>query len=767
VHAIARALRTVPAVQTIDLRQNYISDKGISALLDTMHFHHELAQYDSTQTLCGKCSSVLNFTDAARQAVFCIDCKIGQWRPAYLLSKVIVREEEEYVTPSRMLKWFQVDYDEEACAVLAMRLNEDRSKSLTRHEYTELHQSVLDEHAARFASDAMDMVDKMMPPRKARKKKRYQEERERLIEEVDELEKVLRTYGRRMFNGKHVPRYGLVAVAEIQRVSATIRRELIEAVYVFFHAHVPLENDRLREGVQAAHLVCAERVDDIQWDCREMKVRVHEILYTLAAELYEHYLILNAGATVYQTASGHNCTYLLTREGTVLSMGSSTNIVDSFKEQIITRLPDRFRADIEKGRAAERREAAKEGRKRAALGKAGGGKSSGRGVGEEDADNGGNLSHDASPLVLPSKEFEAFDMDDMRERFEPPARPGESGYFDDAAAVAQSHKEHEENWIDRRYHKHGAGPPEEGLERKEKEGEDEDEEMDHLEDESVPLLLHREEEMAEDSSDHVGDSLSGDDISSTALLAVEQEQKQKQEQEQEQEREQEQEQERERAAEEEEEVTSTDDAEVEVVPQKFVGNHYMQGRFRPGTAMEQVLDMRERAKDLIAEQNELIAASLGQDKVKEYKRIADQMQQDKKTAEAEKAKSVRHVLWNLDVILAEDKRRRDMERRYEKSNKLSSDQIRKRRLAQSRTAGIEARDVTDLFMLFPGANKNFVEALFEANGGAEGMDQTVTVLADLKEEGVFDGDWDPEDDEDVMEARAATKGGVFDLAEFY
>ena len=166
--------------------------------------------------------------------------------------------------------------------------------------------------------------------------------------------------------------------------------------------------------------------------------------------------------------------------------------------------------------------------------------------------------------------------------------------------------------------------------------------------------------------------------------------------------------------------------------------------------MEQILDMRQRANDLIAEQNGLIAASLGQDKVKEYKRIADKMKSDKETAEAEKAKSVRHVLWNLDVILAEDKRRRDVERKFEERNKLSADQVRRRRLAQSRTAGIEARDVKDLFMLFPGANKRFVEALFEANGGAEGMDQTVGVLADLKDDGVFDTAWDPEGDEVIF-----------------
>ena len=713
VNALAIALRTVPAVQTIDLRQNFISDEGVSLLLETMHFHHELAQYDSTQTLCGKCNSVLNFTDAARQAVFCIDCKSAQWRPAYLLSKVIVRENEEYVTPKRMLKWYEVDYDRNACNILARRLNEDRENSLTRHQYTELHESILDEHAAKFVSEAMDMVDKIMPPRKARKKKRFREERERLIEEVEELEKVLHTYGRRMFNGKHVPRYGLVAVAEIQRISAEIRKDLIEAVYRFFHAHVPLDNNRLLEGVQAAHLVCAERVDKIKWECREMKVRVHEILYSLAAELYEHYLILNAGATVYQTATGHNCTYLLTREGTVLSMGSSTNIIDSFKEQIVTRLPDRFRANIEKGRDAARVAAANEGRKRALTVSE---TKSGSNLDEgEHNDTSLALSYDASPLALPSKSFEAFDMTDMHQRFKPPPHPGDNNYVDDEAEVAKSHKIHEDSWIDQRYHE-DIGPEDHEIQQ---EGE-----LEGIE--RVPLLLHgpqvQKSQEAEPSVTVANSS-----------------------------------------------VVSTVDAETteeEVIAQAFVGDHYMQGRFRPGTATEQILQMRERANNLIAEQNALIEASLGQDKVREYKRIAAQMQEDKRIAESEKAKKTRHLLWNLDLILAQDARQRNIREKYQQQQQVSQSNSRRRRLMQSRTAGIEPHTVKDLFILFPGANKRFVEALFEANGGVDGISQTVNVLADLKEDGVFEAGWDPEEDAEVQDAMMASKGGVFDISTF-
>ena len=49
--ALARALRSVPAVKEIDLRLNYISDQGIEYFLDTMNFHNELTEYDSSQTL--------------------------------------------------------------------------------------------------------------------------------------------------------------------------------------------------------------------------------------------------------------------------------------------------------------------------------------------------------------------------------------------------------------------------------------------------------------------------------------------------------------------------------------------------------------------------------------------------------------------------------------------------------------------------------------------------------------------------------------------
>ena len=95
-------------------------------------------------------------------------------------------------------------------------------------------------------------------------------------------------------------------------------------------------------------------------------------------------------------------------------MGSSTNIVDSFKEQIITRLPDRFRADIEKGRAEERRAAANEG------GEGPPRKLIQREEGAAAQKTVGTAPFHDVPAALPSKDFEAFDMDDRRAVFQPP-----------------------------------------------------------------------------------------------------------------------------------------------------------------------------------------------------------------------------------------------------------------------------------------------------------------------------------------------------------
>ena len=689
--ALARALRSVPAVKEIDLRLNYISDQGIEYFLDTMNFHNELTEYDSSQTLCGQCGEVLGFAQPERQAVQCLDCGNTQWRPAFLLTKVIVKEELVHMTPTRTFKWYEVDYDAQACQVLADRLTKERTVSLTRHQYAELHEKILEEHVDRYSLDSAEMIERMMPMRKALKKKKYMKERRRLEEEAADLEQAFQTYGRRMFEGKHVPRYGLVSVTQLMPDSCLIRATMINAVFDFFHAHVPLENDRLLEGVQAAHDAACRSVDNILWDCREMKVRIYEILYALAGELYEHYIILNAGATVCQVTSSHNATYLLTREGTVVSMGSINNILDSFKEQIVTQLPDNFRSAIEQGRAEKRNAASKT-------------KSDAKKRGGNDGLTG------TSPLQLPFKPWSAFDEKDMDERFAPPKKVGEEGYVD---VDAVDH----EDWRQQRYHG--------GLH--------------HVDHENGGVMVEDHDESVADDERAVSDKESElgsllDSIQSSLSTVGKGEEEEKEEK------------------------------AVEIVAQAFVGNHYMQGRRRHKTAMELTVDMRERAKVLVAEQMDIIAASLGQDKVKEYKRIATEMQDRKHLDEAKKALIMRDVMWNLDDILMADAHKRRQERERIKMQRMSKAEKRAQQIANSRTGGFEPENLEDLFTIYSGANKRFVQAMYEANGEREGMEKTVGILADLQDQGVFDPNWNPDEDADVIAARSQT--GLYSVSNF-
>jgi len=699
VRALALALRSVPAVSEIDLRLNYISDVGVEALLETMEFHNQLTKYDSSETLCGKCGETLAFAQPIRQAALCLDCGNTQWRPAYLLTKVIVKENEEHCTPSRTFKWFEVDYDKEVCQLLANRLMEQRHVSLTRHEYSELHEDVLNKHVDLYFEQAMEMIDRMVPYKEARKKtilgkpSKKTIERERLLNELDHLVAVFRLYGRRMFEGKHVPRYGLASVTQILQDSAVIRKQLVNSIFEFFHSHVPLENDRLLEGIQACCDAACRSVDLIKWDCREMKVRIYEILYALSGELYEHYLILNAGATVYEVTSGHNCSYLLTREGTVVSMGSTHNIIDSFKEQIVTRLPDNFRASIEKGRADKRRAAA------AATATSNGQSSGGtntRGLGK-------------SPLMLPSKPWSAFDEEDMTLRFAPPPRPGDEEYIDEDVVVT-------EDWKDQRYHSGlhhkdtdhgntGVEDHDEGVDDDERAFSDRESELSHL-------LDGEEKETSELSS------LTMEDNDADG---------------------------RHQAAEKEEGKESIENA--------YVGNHFYQGRRRPTTAMQLTIELRECAAVLVTEQYAIIAASLGQDKIKEYKRIATEMQSKKEIEEQRKADTMRELMWNLKDILHQDAQERAEQKEYQASLRMTDQQKRQRRAQMSHTGGFDPQSLEDLFMLFPGANKRFVHAMYEANDERAGIDKTLEILVGLQKEGVFDKDWDPDEDEDVIAAR--------------
>ena len=129
------------------------------------------------------------------------------------------------------------------------------------------------------------------------------------------------------------------------------------------------------------------------------------------------------------------------------------------------------------------------------------------------------------------------------------------------------------------------------------------------------------------------------------------------------------------------------------------------------------------------------------------------MQQRKELDEQDKANIMREVMWNLDDILLADATKRHRQAERTRLSSMTRAEKRKEQMAVSRTGGFDPINLKDLFMLYPAANKRFVQAMYEANGEFEGMEKTVGILADLKDQGIFDPTYNSNEDEDVIAAR--------------
>ena len=170
-----------------------------------------------------------------------------------MLTRVLVREDDETITPRSILKWYEVDYDVEACAVLSSRLNKQRAEPLEVDHFRILHDDIYDYHAQSFSEAAAELVEKIYPSRKVRKKKKLRQERETLEAEVERLSRSMEGFANRMFENKHIYRYGLVALSELQHLSNLLRETVINEIFEFFHSNAPMTNDKLLAGVQDIH----------------------------------------------------------------------------------------------------------------------------------------------------------------------------------------------------------------------------------------------------------------------------------------------------------------------------------------------------------------------------------------------------------------------------------------------------------------------------------------------------------------------------------
>ena len=79
-----------------------------------------------------------------------------------------------------------------------------------------------------------------------------------------------------------------------------------------------------------------------------------KVLYAIAKDLYEHYVVLKKKISVASISCGYSDSLTVSDSGLVYSFGNSSGIIEAFKEQIVYNLPDRFRHSIENDQAKQK-----------------------------------------------------------------------------------------------------------------------------------------------------------------------------------------------------------------------------------------------------------------------------------------------------------------------------------------------------------------------------------------------------------------------------
>ena len=98
----------------------------------------------------------------------------------------------------------------------------------------------------------------------------------KLEAEVERLSRSMEGFANRMFENKHIYRYGLVALSELQHLSNLLRETVINEIFEFFHSNVPMTNDKLLAGFRHPRKRFG-RLHECAWDCW---IRVHSELLT-------------------------------------------------------------------------------------------------------------------------------------------------------------------------------------------------------------------------------------------------------------------------------------------------------------------------------------------------------------------------------------------------------------------------------------------------------------------------------------------------------
>ena len=364
IEALSLSLKELPILRMINLRNNVISDDGIDKLHDVIEWQYLLSEYDMHTTQCIGCNNDVYFESRSRHTAFCTRCNRSNWRPVYYLSKVEAKE-ERILGMYEMFKWSQSEFDKDSSKQVADFLNE-RDNPVSVQEFRDFFDDILSVHIEKFREHCNRLCKSIKKPKIMTRK--YKRKVESIRNDTEKLVLELIEFADNTFQTKHLPRYRIVSLSELQKASNNIRKWLIDSTFEFFHNNLPLTDDALLQKIQELHVEAVSRMRTQSWEFNRMINVTIKVLYAIAKHLYEHYVVLKKKISVASISCGYSDSLTISNSGLVYSFGNSSGIIEAFKEQIVYNLPDRFRHSIENDRAQNKNIANEDGETTALFG---------------------------------------------------------------------------------------------------------------------------------------------------------------------------------------------------------------------------------------------------------------------------------------------------------------------------------------------------------------------------------------------------------------
>ena len=114
------AQKCVPIFQTIDARQNLISDVSIEALKSTLNWQLDVDELSPETLYCYNCHELVEFNRRTVETCYCLHCGTSLHRPRYVFCNLAIRESQH--PPKSELKWAELAFDEACLNMISDRL---------------------------------------------------------------------------------------------------------------------------------------------------------------------------------------------------------------------------------------------------------------------------------------------------------------------------------------------------------------------------------------------------------------------------------------------------------------------------------------------------------------------------------------------------------------------------------------------------------------------------------------------------------------------